>query len=190
MRSWKILILFVLLLLSLGLVNSVSAMPSRTGSSQLTGKTSTPNPDGSIVHIVEYGESLYSIAVDYGVTIATIKELNHLTTNDIVVGQKLIIRLSSSPTPTIPVTATLKPTGTPRPTATVTATRRPTYTPDPTVTARPTATPKTALSMLGLSSGKVDPLLIGIAVLAMGGVLLMVVGTVLKRRSAMPYSKK
>ncbi|MGE5224884.1 MAG: LysM peptidoglycan-binding domain-containing protein [Omnitrophica WOR_2 bacterium] len=190
MRSFKILILFILLLLCMGLVERVNAMPSWTGSNQLAGKTATPNPDGSIIHTVEYGDSLYSIAVEYGVTIATIKELNQLTTNDIVAGQKLVIRLGASPTPTQPVTATPNPTWTPRPTSTVTATRRPTYTPAPTVTPKPTATPKTPLTLLGLSSGKIDPLLIGIAVLALGGVLLMVVGTVLKRRSVIPYQKK
>lgn len=192
MRSSRILVLLMLLWLTFGLVKHVNAMQLWTGLDILPGKAATPNPDGSIVHIVESGESLYSIAVDYGVTIATIKELNNLSSNDINVGQKLIIRLGSSPTPTTPVTPTLAPTRTPRPTSTVTVTRRPTHTPSPTSTPVAIATPKPSFTILGLSSDHIDPLLIGIAALALGGVMLMVVGTVLKRRSVIPdhYPKK
>ncbi len=40
-------------------------------------------------HIVSRGETLQSISKQYGITIASLKELNNLTTNNILAGQKL-----------------------------------------------------------------------------------------------------
>jgi len=100
--------------------------------------TATPQDDGSIVHTVKYGQTLYTIAVWYGVTTDQIKTLNGLTSNTIYEGDKLIIR----GTPTITVTPTVTPTVF-RPTRTPTATPQPT-TPMPTVTATPTPKPSLA----------------------------------------------
>jgi hypothetical protein len=105
--------------------------------------TSTPNPDGSIVHIVQDGENLASIAEAYGVTMASIRGMNGMapTSNLIFPGQTLIIRLPLPPTetptltPSIPRptrTPTLEvPTRTPRPTRTPTPTLLPSETPNP-----------------------------------------------------------
>jgi hypothetical protein len=50
---------------------------------------------------------LWSIAIAYGTTIEEIKALNRLSTNDIFVGQKLVVRKDAPGTPTIPpLTAT------------------------------------------------------------------------------------
>lgn len=101
--------------------------------------TSTPDLDGNISHVVKSGETLYTIAVNYGVTIDAIKTLNAMTSNDIYVGDLLKISLKPTPTitptrtPTVMMpsrtpTQTLMPT-TPGPTRTVTPTPRPTQLP-------------------------------------------------------------
>jgi len=90
--------------------------------------TSTPQPDGSVTHIVQNGQSLWSIAIEYGTKIDTIKELNGLTTNDIYNGQELIVYPAGSmPTPAPSATATLTPA--------------PTHSPTPTLQKEPTTTP-------------------------------------------------
>jgi LysM repeat protein len=66
--------------------------------------TSTPDYDGNIYHVVQNGQTLYTIATYYGVGYETIKELNQLTSNFIYVGDKLLI--SKKPTPTITLTRT------------------------------------------------------------------------------------
>jgi LysM repeat protein len=47
--------------------------------------------DSTIVHTVKKGETLYSIANEYGVSVASLKQWNHLTNNAIQVGEKLNI---------------------------------------------------------------------------------------------------
>jgi LysM repeat protein len=58
------------------------------------GATSTPEKDGSIVHVVGYGQTLWSIASIYGVTTDEIRQLNNLTEGATLIkpGQKLVIR--------------------------------------------------------------------------------------------------
>ena len=48
-------------------------------------------PTTTITHIVEPGETLYSIAREYNTTVNNIMKLNNLTTTILNVGQKLII---------------------------------------------------------------------------------------------------
>ncbi|RPI77653.1 MAG: LysM peptidoglycan-binding domain-containing protein, partial [Chloroflexi bacterium] len=145
---------------------------------------SAPEEDGSIVHVVEYGQSLYAIAEAYGVGLTELQSLNGLIGSEIYVGDTLIIRLPYTVTPTVHTTPTLKPTYTPRPTRTPTPTR-----PSPTPTREPAATamPDPELpeesdnaENKGIFS---DPLLIGISVLAGVGILMMGAGSVLKRIS-------
>jgi uncharacterized protein YkwD len=56
--------------------------------------TSTPGQNGDILHIVRSGETLWQIALSYGVTVEDIRRLNGLAANStfIAVGQKLLIR--------------------------------------------------------------------------------------------------
>lgn len=76
--------------------------------------TATPNEDGTIIHRVEYGQTLFSIALSYGVSIDELKTLNNLSDNTIYVGQDLIIRIAPTATITPSATATRKyPTRTP-----------------------------------------------------------------------------
>lgn len=97
-------------------------------SSTLTAKTtetpgvvpvvvSTPKPDGSITHVVEKGQALWSIAITYGVTVDQIRILNNLSDNAAIYeGQNLIVRPAFTSTPTlIPTNTPLPPTRTPIP---------------------------------------------------------------------------
>jgi LysM repeat protein len=87
--------------------------------------TVTPGSDGAVVHRVGPGETLWTIAEAYSISIEELAELNGLSVSNPVIysGRDLVIRAAHTPTPT----ATL--TSTPEPTATATATRRPTRTP-------------------------------------------------------------
>jgi uncharacterized protein YkwD len=70
--------------------------------------TSTPLEDGTVYHIVQPNEALWSIAQAYDITIEELKRLNSLSSNEIFIGQKLLIRKlvssTSTPEPTITVT--------------------------------------------------------------------------------------
>lgn len=83
--------------------------------------TVTPQADGSIIHIVKYGQALFTIAAWYGVTVEQIMQLNNLINENIYEGQRLVIRLA--PTATITPTRTTtprQPTRTPSLTSTLT----------------------------------------------------------------------
>jgi LysM repeat protein len=98
--------------------------------------TTTPMADGRWIHMVGYGQSLYTIATAYGVHVDDIRRLNGIPTdsNVIVSGEKLLVRMLT-PTPTVPTA-----TGTPLP-DTPTPTETPTLVPTPTETLAPTPTP-------------------------------------------------
>jgi uncharacterized protein YkwD len=110
-----------------------SVTPNQKISSVLV---ATPQEDGKVVHVVQPGQALSSIAVAYGVKIVDIRALNGLAANNntVYVGQKLLIHAANtptvSPTPTntepLP-TRTLVPSSTPGP-PTVTFTPAPTRT--------------------------------------------------------------
>jgi LysM repeat protein len=60
---------------------------------------------------VEAGDTLYTISGKYGLTIAEIKEINSLTSNNLSIGQKLQIPVgTATPTPTLTPPPTLTPT--------------------------------------------------------------------------------
>jgi LysM repeat protein len=126
--------------------------------------TSTPDADGTIYHVVKSGESLYTIAVNYGVTVEKIQTLNNLTSTNIYVGNTL--KISLLPTPTI--TPTRTPTTLP-PTRTATATSLP-ATPRPTRTMTPT--PQPSLSNL---LPKIDRQWLGLGLLVLSAVGFFVV---------------
>jgi LysM repeat protein len=75
----------------------------------------TPRPDGATVHIVEDGDTLFGIALMYGMDADQIRRLNagSLGPNDMIwPGQELVISISGeAPTPTpLPAPPTLAPT--------------------------------------------------------------------------------
>ena len=102
--------------------------------------TATPQLDGSIIHEVLDGQSLWSIAIAYNVTIADIINWNNLLPTPVIfVGERLVVQLAPtatlSPTitnTTIPPTRTITPSQTPitpQPSATITPTPLPTQKP-------------------------------------------------------------
>lgn len=95
---------------------------------------STPDASGNIYHTVQFGQTLWQIALAYKTTIKDIQRRNNLTTTDIYIGEKLIVGLADTPTPVPPTdTPTLvSPTSTPSPTLAV-------LTETPSVTATPVA---------------------------------------------------
>jgi LysM repeat protein len=138
--------------------------------------TATPNPDGSVVHEVQPGQALWSIAIAYGVTLQEIYSLNGLSEGAVIrPGDQLVIVAalpSPTPTQTVTPTRTLPPT----------PTRRPTQTPaPPTLTPTITWTPAPG-SASPASTARLDPLLLLIAGgAALGGILLLT-GVLLRRR--------
>jgi uncharacterized protein YkwD/LysM repeat protein len=118
----------------------------------------TPNADGSILHIVQVGDTLGSLSLAYKVPLEDILKLNNLTLKStIYVNQKIIIRQTYTPTPTLPTsTPTIPPTSTPLPssTSTSTATRIP-----------PTPTPSPGLP-LSAAGGAVTTIAVSALVLA------------------------
>ena len=72
----------------------------------------TAMPNGDVYHEVKYGQTLWTLAIQYNTTILEIKKLNHLSTDVISPGMKLLI-----------MTGATQPAGTPFPTPSPVATR-------------------------------------------------------------------
>ena len=104
-----------------------------------------PGADGSIVHTVQSGQSLFMLAQHYGVSVDDLRALNGLQTSDMIyIGQKIIIR---GPTP-----AAETPAQTAAPPA-ASATSVPTVHPPSTITAAlVTQSPPDTLAALGLEN--------------------------------------
>jgi LysM repeat protein len=70
---------------------------------------STARPDGDVFHKVQYGQTLWSVAIEYGTTIKNIQALNNLG-EDLVVyqGQELLVKKSATqPAPQVATLAAL-----------------------------------------------------------------------------------
>jgi len=128
--------------------------------------TSTPNPDGSVIHIVQYGETLWTIVDAYGISMVDLLALNGLTEDDAIYpDQELLIipaniNLDETPQTTgTPGEETVMPTPSPSPTKTRTPF------PSPSVMPTLTETPEPRASFLKtIFSG--DTLLVGIGLVA------------------------
>jgi uncharacterized protein YkwD len=97
---------------------------------------STPNAKGEIIHEVQAGQSLWQIAIEYGVKIDQIRALNQLSAAYLInPGDTLLIMTVGTPTP-VP--------STPAPAPTVTATMPPPATIEPAPMATLTPMPKPA----------------------------------------------
>ena len=97
-------------------------------------KRSTARPDGNVIHKVQYGQSLWSIAVTYNTTIDQIRAWNNLgETTEIYDGQILLVQMGATqpPPPTTTPLATLTDFSTVTPTSSGAS---------PTTTAQPSPT--------------------------------------------------
>jgi len=90
---------------------------------------STARPDGDVIHEVKYGQTLWSIAIQYSTTIAQIKRLNNLTSDTVVVGWTLLIQKGAT-----------QPAPSPTPPSTFVSIKQDLHTPTPRVTSTPAVT--------------------------------------------------
>jgi len=112
---------------------------------------STPLADGKLYHIVKPGETLWLIAISYGVKIAELRKWNNLTAvQDIYPGNKLFIQQKDTPT-SAPPTLTAAPTATIQPT--FTPTDLPSETPTPTPVPIPAVSSNSSILVLSLIVG-------------------------------------
>ena len=156
---------------------SASQQPTQAPISPM--QTVTPAEDGSIVHVIQPGQTLWNVAIAYGVKIVDLAALNPgISVEKPIVypGQKIIIRLAFTPTPSlIPSQTPLPPTKTPK----LTFTPRPTRT----ITTEPTATAPPLLPKVP-SLGSEDSRSLGIVVIAVSvlGLLAILITTLRGRQ--------
>jgi LysM repeat protein len=62
---------------------------------------STARPDGDVVHEVQYGQSLWSIAITYGTTIEQIRKFNNLGDSNTVYEQQLLLVQKAATQPVV-----------------------------------------------------------------------------------------
>ena len=168
--------------LSQPLAQGVADTPGPTQEPILGIQTVTPGADGSIVHVVQPGESLFAIADAYELTLPELLTLNGLAENSLIrPGDTLIIRAAQpatetpvpSSTPTVPL-----PTSTHRPTRTPTL--RPVASPTTRASPLPSAAPTPVPLDVGGIFGNVLP--VAIVILAVAGVVLVLIGGFMRRR--------
>lgn len=73
--------------------------------------TPTAGPDGRIIYVVKINDTLLGISLLYGITVEKLRELNNLTSDTIVEGQRLILGFAGP----AEITITVGPTATPTP---------------------------------------------------------------------------
>ncbi len=132
--------------------------------------TSTPNPDGSVIHIVQYGQTLWAIAEAYEIPLADLLSQNALTEDSAIFPEEqlLIVPGEEGAQESTEATST---TGTPQtqaatPSPTLTPTEAPDRTPTQVErTTTPTETPTSSNNfLLNIFSG--DTLWVGIGLVA------------------------
>ena len=123
----------------------------------------TPDASGNVYHEVAYGQTLWSIAIAYNTKIDAIKQLNNLSSNDVYVGQKLLVMKGATPAPTLPPTQAETATSVP---ATEAQLITPTVLVPPTLSAATSTLTPAAPSPQGRSSLNVTALVIIVAALA------------------------
>ena len=97
-----------------------NATPAAAAGAPAATAAPAPPDTGAVKHTVVAGDTLYGIALQYDVTVDNIKQLNSLSTDDLSIGQELIIKPAQA---AVPPTATPEPTpeGSPAPPAPGTA---------------------------------------------------------------------
>jgi LysM repeat protein len=144
--------------------------------------TVTTMPDGSMIHEVQSGQSLWAIAIAYGIKIADLVKLNTQLspTNPVIyTGQKIIIRGTLPPSVTPTVTDTLLPV-TRTPTVSRTP-RAPTRTFAPSRTPAPTVTVVVYPDLPAFQSPNRHALGVGLVTICVLGLLVVVISGVKKK---------
>ena len=119
----------------------------------------TARPDGDVIHEVKNGQSLWAIAIEYGVKINDIKLLNNLDSNEVYTGEQLLVQKSATqPLATETATETPEPSATPTP-----------LTPIPSRTSSPSPLPTQAESGGGTNPTLVMFLVVVLAVVGLVG---------------------
>jgi LysM repeat protein len=134
----------------------------------------TPNEDGSIIHEVEIGQALWSIAAAYEVTVDQLLALNNLSGNAVIYeGDTLLVQPAYTPTPS--------------PTATQTP-RAPTRTPVPAQTAQAVKTqaPNSGDSSNGFLGLNRQAMGLALILICGIGLVLIIVGTMAKDKKPEP----
>jgi LysM repeat protein len=149
-------------------------------------QTVTPNPEGAVIHEVQNGQALWSIAIAYGTKIEELVRLNNLSAKDPIIypGQKLLVfEAKFTSTPTLEASATADPdkTKTPEVTATAVPTRTKTK-PASTATSviiTPSMTPLTVTDSPKYSEKMFENSSIGIVLVSAlaFGILLVITGS-------------
>jgi LysM repeat protein len=93
-----------------------AVQPTTVAQPQPTALPPVTNPDGSIVHTIAAGDTLFGLSFQYNVGVDTLLALNGLTKDSLLsIGQKIIIKGGTG-------TAPVQPTAAPQPTAPVSPT--------------------------------------------------------------------
>jgi LysM repeat protein len=172
--------------------------PGATPIAMVPIQVATPGADGSVIHVVQYGQFLINIAKAYDMKLEDMLSVNGISQNTVIYpGDKLLIQAATTPLVVRGAIVTAERSETPaakEPTGEATPTRRPTRTPTP---GGPAATPVamappdqgepeqaaalSAQSSLVAPEQGPDYLLIVVLVLALLGGGLLVMGNALKR---------
>jgi len=132
--------------------------------------TSTPQLDGSIIHEVLDGQSLWSIAIAYNITIADIIAWNNLLPTPVIfVGERLVVQIA----PTATLSPTITNTSIP-PTRTITPSQTP-ITPQPSATITPTPSPtsKPPFSIYSMEKQQRQTIGWGMAIICLVGLIIV-----------------
>jgi LysM repeat protein len=147
------------------ILTSIPEGSNVTGASQyiIPVELNTAQPNGDVIHVVEYGQSLWAIAIKYDTKIKELQALNNLGDSVIVQqGQKLLVKRGATQ-PALEL-------ATPLPPATVTFTPMDESTlaapPTPFLTALVTTPTTTPVESVPASNPASSKLLIGILIIA------------------------
>lgn len=138
-------------------------------------QTATPNPDGSIVHVVQNGQTLVGIATVYGVPLTDLLTQNSLTMQSIIQPGDSILVKPADPT------ATLTPTRLTTPTTALHPPSTPTPFPSPVGESSHTPT-STVINAPEEQAAQVDWILVSVVSVAVVGLVLLGWGLLTHRR--------
>ena len=119
----------------------------------------TANLGGDVIHEVQYGQTLWSIAITYGTTIKEIQRLNNWDTDDVYVGQQLLVMKGATPPPQL-----------------ITASPTQTFSPlQPTSTAAVASPSPTTLPVIAITTKSPQEMTLSVAAIALAALVLGII---------------